>query len=116
MQLAFACTLATAAVADDAVTVSGVLASVKSEHPNGSTFTALVMAIDRKIEIKGKPGEDSCATEDRNEVQLAGKPLPEKLVGKKVEVTGSPFCQHTAWHIRPVLIDVTEFREVAPKQ
>jgi hypothetical protein len=98
------------AAAGGEVTLTGTVNSVKAEHPNGTSFNALVLAVEKPVESKSDEG--TCKTDERKEVQLAGTPLPETLVGKKVEVTGETFCEHTAWHVRPVLIDVKKHRVV----
>lgn len=48
-------------------------------------------------------------TKQVTEVQLApkddGKDL-RRLLNKRVRIRGTAFPEHTAWHVRPVLVDV----------
>lgn len=95
--------------AESEITLVGTLRTVEATHPNGQTWRARVLTVDRPLTVTSDDGA-GCATDERAEVQLAGEELPETWVGRRVKVTGAVFCEQTAWHIRPVLIAVSRFR------
>jgi hypothetical protein len=91
---------------EDAITVNGRIEAVRTTHPNGTIFTSYILKTDRAIHVEGDATTGSCSTDERMEIQIFGDDVGPGIVGKSVTVTGSPFCEHTAWHIRPVVLQV----------
>lgn len=73
-------------------------------HPNGSSFDFVALRLAAPSCVKGL--ED---VKEVDEVHLAPKDdgaSLRALASKKVRVTGTAFPEHTAWHVRPVVVDV----------
>lgn len=91
------------------VSVSGVLRNVWFTHPNGETYPALVLklsvpfcAVTRSVE------DDSLQAVLVDEMQVFPEEgmVLDRFFGKTVEVRGSFFGAHTAWHIRPIVFQL----------
>lgn len=94
----------------------GELQEVTSTHPNGTTFKSIV------LELYTKPfcfveGDSSSETyvEVTKTAQLSltnfdaeGRENIRKHLGETVTVTGNFYVAHTAWHIRPIVVQVNE--------
>ncbi len=81
--------------------IDGVVTCGEHSHPNGSTFTFCVLRLDQPRCVKG-----SSTTGSVEDVQLAGETDFKKLKGQHVRLQGDAFPEHTAWHVRPVLLMV----------
>lgn len=93
-------------LAGDLVTLEGKVTTVRHSHPNGSSFEAYVLTLPSPRAVCGLDETTSV-----QEIQLAPMDSDKELraaVGKRVRITGSAFPEHTAWHIRPVLVQVTK--------
>jgi len=84
--------------------IDGVVTCAEHSHPNGSQFKFCYLQLDAPRCVKGMPEHTSI-----DEVQLAGEPDFLKLAGQRIRARGEPFPEHTAWHVRPVLIMVKAF-------
>ncbi len=84
--------------------IDGVVACGEHSHPNGSQFKFCYLKLDAPRCVKGMSEHASV-----DEVQLAGDPDFVKLAGQRIRVRGEPFPEHTAWHVRPVLVMVKSF-------
>ena len=85
------------------IDLEGLVGSNKARHPNGSMFTFYFLALGGWRCVQGIVG-----TSTLPEVQLAPRPHVELagLLGHRVRVKGFPFAKTTAWHVRPVVLDV----------
>ncbi|MBI4861367.1 MAG: hypothetical protein HY815_14080 [Candidatus Riflebacteria bacterium] len=89
---------------DQEFTVQGKLSEVRSTHPNGSSFKSYILKVGRAIRLED--GDGSCSTDDRLEIHVFGDRIEAKLEGQQVTATGTAFCEHTAWHVRPIVMKV----------
>lgn len=84
-------------------TLEGKVMCGEAEHPNGTTFSFCLVLMDAPRCVEG-----SSTVKEANAIQLAGIDF-SKLADQRVRVHGSPFPQHTAWHVQPVLMLVDRF-------
>lgn len=102
----------------EVVEVSGQITKGKEEHPNGTWFDFFLIKLDVPASIKG---DDSGQTVNASEtgvmeIHVFSKDaeLRKKLssmVGHKARLKGTLFHSHTAWHVRPLVMSVTEVKE-----
>jgi len=85
-------------------TLEGVVSCAEHSHPNGSHFRFCFITLDQPRCVEGSSDAKSV-----QEVQLIGNPDFTALKGQRTRVTGSLSGGLTAWHVRPVLIDVDSF-------
>jgi hypothetical protein len=98
------------------VQLSGQLLIARSRHPNGKKLRYPVLRLPEPIAVSGEVGpknEINSAELCVREIQLyaADKALYSKLFSAKprtVAVSGTLFHGHTAWHIRKIVMSVTE--------
>ena len=89
------------------VDLEGVLTTGTRGHPNGSSFTFFALALTQPRCVRG-----FAETEHVSEVQLTSTAAADDakgfkpFVGKRVHIVGTAFPEHTAWHTRPVIVDV----------
>ena len=96
------------------VTLSGRIAVRKSSHPNGTQMVYPILQLPKPVTIAGESGPSNpinAREECVREIQLyALEPsVHKKLVAsqsKRVEVTGTLFHGHTAWHTRSIVMTV----------
>jgi len=99
------------------VEITGALSKGKAEHPNGKWFDILVLKLDAPASIKGDGKPDSF-NEDEDHIQeiqvySGDEALLKKLgklSGKKVTLKGTLFHAQTAWHVRDLVMMVTEVK------
>ena len=85
-------------------TLEGTVRKSRHSHPNGSSFEFYFLELAKPVCVVG-----SEELKETKEVQLLSTTdlrTYEKLDGKKVSVTGTAFPEETAYHVRPVLLDV----------
>jgi hypothetical protein len=117
-------TLAAAARADQVlqyepavVEVSGTITKGKEQHPNGSWFDFQLIKLDQPASIKGDDSKDSIDVSEPHitEIQAysndaAIRKKISQLTGKEAVLKGTLFHSHTAWHVRDLVMMVTEVR------
>lgn len=98
------------------VNVSGKLGKGKFQHPNGAWVNFWFLKLDTTVSIRAD-AEDSINVSDAGikELQLySNNPDIQKRfnksTGKNVHVKGTVFHSHTAWHVRPLVMDVLELK------
>jgi hypothetical protein len=98
------------------VEVSGKLIKGKFQHPNGNWIDFLFLKLDTPAEIIAD-GKNLINVSERGikEIQLysnksKARKILNKKSGKHVHVKGTVFHSHTAWHVRPLVMDVMEIK------
>jgi hypothetical protein len=97
------------------VTLEGRVVVARSRHPNGTKLVYPILRLDKPITVDGgaEPRDPINAREECvKEVQLYAQEskLRTKLLAqgrKRAIVTGTLFHEHTAWHMRKIVMDVT---------
>ena len=99
------------------VQITGTVAKGKHEHPNGTWFNILILKLGEPASIKGDDTKDSInVSEDKiTEIQVSStdNAILKKigaLDGKKVTLSGTLFHSHTAWHVRELVLMVTDVK------
>jgi len=92
------------------VVLEGTVYSGKHSHPNGSMFTFYGMNLLAPRCVVGL--DETLKTDDVQLMSMDDMKLLKKFDGAKVHVTGSAFPEHTAWHVRPVLISVETIAKI----
>lgn len=87
------------------VDLEGKIETGRHGHPNGSSFSFYMLVLAKPQCVRGS---DDAPTVKEVQVLSTAEPAIdfEKWVGKKVHVTGSSFPPETAYHVRPVVVDV----------
>ena len=100
---------------DKPVSLQGVLQSGTGNHEAQGTFSYVYLSLDKPICVDAAPAtpgdEDAPQSVETpvTRVQIAGEAVNAQLpIGKRVEVEGTLFPAHTAWHVEDVLIDAAE--------
>lgn len=98
------------------VKVSGKIAMGKFQHPNGESvsFYLLKLIIPASIEAD-RANLINASESEIKEIQLYSNDSKvrkklDKLPGKDAIVKGTLFHSHTAWHIRPLVMNVFEVK------
>ena len=99
------------------IQLSGRLLVKKSTHPNGTKFTYSILRLAEPISLSSEIGNSDSINQAESciqEIQLLAvdSTLSAKLVSGKLHtatVTGTLFHGHTAWHMRKIMMSVTEF-------
>ncbi|HEY2574004.1 MAG TPA: DUF4431 domain-containing protein [Verrucomicrobiaceae bacterium] len=101
-----------------AVEISGKISKGRAQHPNESWFDFQVIKLDTPASIKGDDSGDSVNESEAHitEIQIySTDPALRKklgaLNGKKATLKGTLFHSHTAWHVRQLVLSVTEVKE-----
>jgi hypothetical protein len=116
--------LATSAWADQVlqyepalVEITGTLSKGKAEHPNGNWFNILILKLDAPASIKGDGKADSFNEDEDHitEIQVysGDEAILKKmgrLDGKKAVLKGTLFHAQTAWHVRDLVMMVTDVK------
>ena len=96
--------------------ISGNLSKGKFQHPNGTwvEFYVLKLVNPASIVADGVNGINESES-NVEEIQIysssqAIRKVLSELLGKNVTVKGTIFHAHTAWHVRPLVMDVIEVR------
>ena len=96
------------------VELSGTVHQGKFQHPNGQWVHYSFIKLKVPVGIKAdQENEINCDESDISEIQLysnsekIGRTLKAKA-GRSVIVTGTVFHEHTAWHIRPLVMIVSQ--------
>ena len=96
------------------VELSGTVHQGKFQHPNGQWVHYSFIKLKVPVEIRAdQENEINCDETDISEIQLysnserIGRTLKAKA-GRCVIVTGTVFHEHTAWHIRPLVMIVSQ--------
>ena len=99
------------------VEITGILSKGKAEHPNGSWFNILILKLDAPASIKGDGKADSFNEDEDHitEIQVysGDEAILKKmgqLAGKKAVLKGTLFHAQTAWHVRDLVMMVTEVK------
>jgi hypothetical protein len=99
------------------VEVHGMLKSGKREHPNGEMFDFYIIKLDSPVSISAdKDNEINVAELDVKEIQVySNEPAIRKsmaaLVDKHIAAKGTIFHEHTAWHVRVLVMDVQDLNQ-----
>jgi hypothetical protein len=95
--------------------VTGKITAGKAQHPNQSWFEFQLINLDKPASIKGDDSGNSFDVSEPliKEIQIySGDAALRKklsaLVGKKAVLKGTLYHAHTAWHIRELVLTVTE--------
>ena len=96
------------------VELSGTVHQGKFRHPNGQWVHYSFIKLKVPVGIKADQGNEiNCDETDISEIQLysnserIGRRLKAKA-GRSVIVTGTVFHEHTAWHMRPLVMMVSQ--------
>ncbi len=99
------------------VEITGVIAKAKAQHPNETWFDFQYVKLATPASIQGDNDKDSFNETETGvtEVQIySGDDKIRKqylsLVGKKAILKGTVFHAQTAWHVRDLVLMVTEVR------
>ena len=100
------------------VEVTGQISKGKEQHPNGSWFDFQLIKLDAPASIEGDDsGQSVDVSEDKlTEIQVYSNDASirrkiDALAGKKAILKGTLFHSHTAWHVRQLVMSVTEVKE-----
>jgi hypothetical protein len=95
--------------------ISGAVTKGKAQHPNGSWFDFQLIKLDAPASIQGDGQKDSFNETETNirEIQVysndaAIRKRISQLTGKKATLKGTLFHAQTAWHIRELVLMVTD--------
>ena len=99
------------------VEVSGKITKGSAEHPNGTSFDFLAITLEKPASIAGDGEPDSINQPEKNvkEIQIFSvDPATRKklgaMAGKRATLKGTIFHSHTAWHVRELVLNVTEVK------
>jgi len=99
------------------VKITGTLSKGKAEHPNGSWFNILILKLDAPASIKGDGKADSFNEDEDHITEIQVYSVDEAilkkiggLAGKKAVLKGTLFHAQTAWHVRDLVMTVTEVK------
>jgi len=87
----------------------------RSYHPNGTKMTYAILSLDQLVAVDGQLGASSPMNTREDcigQIQLVtNDPILRRrlLLGgsSRVKLGGVLFHGHTAWHMRPILMDVS---------
>ena len=92
------------------VVLEGKVYTAKHSHPNGSMFTFYAMTLVAPRCVTGL--DDTKVIADVQLMSMDDMKVLKKFDGAKVHLTGTAFPEHTAWHVRPVLISVETITKI----
>ena len=92
------------------VVLEGIVYSGKHGHPNGSMFTFFGMMLVAPRCVVGL--DETPTTTDVQLMSMDDMKSLKKFEGAKVHITGSAFPEHTAWHVRPVVVSVETITKI----
>jgi hypothetical protein len=95
--------------------ITGKITDGKAQHPNGSWFDFQLIKLSEPASIKGDDSGNSFDVSEAviKEIQIysGDKEMRKRLsalVGKKAVLKGTLYHAHTAWHVRDLVLTVTE--------
>ncbi|HAT40761.1 MAG TPA: hypothetical protein DCS87_03430 [Rheinheimera sp.] len=98
------------------VELTGQIVCGKREHPNGELFDFCLIQLAKPVSIAAdSDNEFNTREESISEIQVfsddssISTAIAEKR-DRKVTVKGELFHEHTAWHVRKIVMDVKEIR------
>ncbi len=99
------------------VEITGVIGKAKAQHPNESWFDFQFIKLATPASIQGDNVKDSFNETETGvtEIQIYSgdekiRKQYLKLVGKKATLKGTVFHAQTAWHVRQLVLAVTEVK------
>jgi hypothetical protein len=95
------------------VTLKGKVLISSSRHPNGTALTSPILRLESPVTVEPSAQADPVNVRERcvREIQLSS-PSPDlhsgllRLGTQVVAVTGTLFHEHTAWHVRKIVMQV----------
>jgi hypothetical protein len=101
----------------EVVTLQGTVVVSEGHHPNGMRLKRPILQLQSPVTVEPSTQADPINARENcmHEIQLVAnsQALHDRLLGlgaKQVTVTGTLFHEHTAWHVRPVLMAVQLMR------
>jgi hypothetical protein len=95
--------------------LSGKLIKGKFQHPNGEWVNYWFLRLNSPVEIKADNEENSFNESESGIKEIQLYSFDKKLINqlnnnrnKNVKVKGTIFHSHTAWHVRPLVMEVQQ--------